>query len=167
MTRYRLTGGTVGPLGAQWERRDDDRVIAQRVLDVLADRRMLWRDFSLEIEERCARSATQARQDLARHMENPEISDDLATRVRALQALFRAFMDDLDRSGIDESVDRHRGYGTDPLSMALGRLRALIGVKIGELAALYDLQVSDDLATIVPDEDGWFFERFRPSGTSQ
>ena len=44
--------------------------------------------------------------------------------------------------------------------MALGRLRALVGVQVGELAALYDLDVDDDLATIVPDQNGWFFEAF-------
>jgi len=52
------------------------------------------------------------------------------------------------------------GFGTDPLSVALGRLRALVGVQVGMMACDYDLQVHDDLATIVPDQKGWFFERF-------
>lgn len=54
---------------------------------------------------------------------------------------------------------RHWSHGTDPLSMALGKLRALTGVLVGDLAAKYDLEVSDDLATIVPAQAGWFFER--------
>jgi hypothetical protein len=57
MARYRITGGS-GPFGgAQWERKDDDREIARRVLNLLADRGMLWRDCTLEIEEHCVRSA--------------------------------------------------------------------------------------------------------------
>lgn len=43
--------------------------------------------------------------------------------------------------------------------MALGRLRGLVGVQVGELAAEYDLDITEDLATIVPDQAGWFFER--------
>lgn len=30
------------------------------------------------------------------------------------------------------------------------------------MAAKYELEVSDELATIVPDQAGWFFERFEP-----
>lgn len=47
--------------------------------------------------------------------------------------------------------------------MALGRLRALVGVQVGELAAFYELDVDDDFATIVPDQHGWFFEAFTGS----
>ena len=34
MVKYRLTGINVGPLGAQWEKRDDDREISRRVLNL-------------------------------------------------------------------------------------------------------------------------------------
>lgn len=52
MSRFRVTGGSVGPFGgAQREWKDDNREIARRVLNLLADRRMLWKDFSIEIEE--------------------------------------------------------------------------------------------------------------------
>lgn len=54
--------------------------------------------------------------------------------------------------------------GTDPLSVALGRLRGLIGVQIGQLAAEYGVELSDDLASIVPSQQGWFFERFGEEG---
>lgn len=43
--------------------------------------------------------------------------------------------------------------------MALGCLRGLVGVQVGELAADYDLDVSDELVAIVLDQEGWFFER--------
>lgn len=160
VTRYRVTGGSVGPFGgAQWERKDDDREIARRVLNLLADRRMLWKDFSMEIEEHCVHSADHVRKQLGVHLDNPEIGRDMIQRVRLLQRLFREFMDQVGPSG--DAWDRHyRPMGTDPLSMALGRLRALVGVQVGEIAAAYDLDVSEELAVIVPDQDGWFFERF-------
>lgn len=160
MTRYRITGGSIGPFGgAQWERKDDDREIARRVLNMLADRRMLWKDFSLEIEEHCVRSANLVRDRLGSHADNPEVGPALMQRVQLLQRLFRDFVDETGQAG--EERDRPwRSMGTDPLSVALGRLRGLVGVQIGELAAEYELDVSDELATIVPDQAGWFFERF-------
>ena len=163
MTRYRWTGISTSTLGLQWERKDDDREIARRVLNLLGDRRMLWKDFSLEIEEHCVTSANNVRQQLGEHLNNPEISTHLAERLQLLQRLFRDFVDDIGPSGGD--WDRPwRPIGTDPLSMALGRLRGLVGIQIGELVADYNLDVSEELATIVPDQAGWFFERFdRPT----
>lgn len=163
MARYRLTGGSSPFGGAQWERKDDDREIARRVLNLLADRRMLWKDFSMEIEEHCVSSADHVRKQLAVHLDNPEIGAELARRVQLLQRLFRDFMGEVGPAGGD--WDRNwRPMGTDPLSMALGRLRGLVGVQVGDLAAQYDLDVSDELAAIVPDQAGWFFERFEGAG---
>lgn len=164
MAKYRITGGS-GPWGgAQWERKDDDREIARRVLNLLGDKRMLWKDFSLEIEEHCVSSADNARKELGKHLDNPEIGQEMVRRIRLLQRLFRDFMDEVRPHGSD--WNRHYGrMGTDPLSMALGRLRGLVGVQVGEMAAEYGLDVSEELASIVPDQTGWFFERFEGPAT--
>jgi hypothetical protein len=164
MAKYRITGGS-GPWGgAQWERKDDDREIARRVMNLLGDKRMLWKDFSLEIEEHCVSSADHARKELGKHLDNPEIGQEMIRHVQLLQRLFRDFMDEVGPGRGD--WDRYyRSMGTDPLSMALGRLRGLVGVQVGEMAAEYGLDVSEELASIVPDQAGWFFERFDGSAT--
>ena len=158
--RYRLTGVAGPGVGVQWERHDDDKEIARRVLNLLADRRMLWKDFSAEIEEHCVASANTVRTTLGTHLDHPDIGPDLARRLSLLRRLFRDFVDEVGPTDQD-GFGRHRwGMGTDPLSVALGRLRGLVGVQVGELAATYDLDVSEELATIVPDQTGWFFEPF-------
>ena len=162
MVKFRLTGASLGSVGAQWEQKDDDREIARRVLNLLADRRLLWKDFTVEVEEHCVASAIQIRRELGRHLDNPEISVPLAARVRLLQTLFRSFIDELGPYGGDQPHHRWSSVGTDPLSMALGRLRALVGVQIGALASEFELEVGEDLALIIPDEAGWFFQRFPP-----
>jgi hypothetical protein len=159
LARYRMTGGTVGPLGVQWEHKDDDREIARRVLNLFADRRMLWKDFSIEIEEHCVQSANRVRDELGAQLNNPEIGPVLEAELQLLQRLFRDFVDEVGPTGNGWHGERHP-MGTDRLSVALGRLRGLVGVHVGLLAAEYDLDVSDELATIVPDQHGWFFERF-------
>jgi hypothetical protein len=154
--------GVSAPIGGlQWERKDDDREIARRVLNLLADRRMLWKDFTVEIEEHCVASANRVREQVGMHLDNPEIGANLDRRLQLLQRLFRDFVDTTGPAG--EEWARHRTPGTDPLSMALGRLRGLVGIQVGELAADYDLDVAEELATIVPDQSGWFFERFDSS----
>ena len=66
--------GVSGPVGGvQWERRDDDAEIARRVLNLLGDRRMLWKDFSAEIEEHCVASANTVRAALGTHLDHPDI----------------------------------------------------------------------------------------------
>lgn len=130
MTRYRLTGGSVPFAGAQWERKDDDREIARRVLNLLADRRMLWKDFSLEIEEHCVTSANRAPDQTGVHLDNPEIGVNLARRLQLLQRLFRDFVDETDserRLGeVDEVVLSlyARGLTTGEISVhSVGCLR--------------------------------------------
>lgn len=61
---------------------DDDDEIARRVLNLLADRRMLWKDFSLEIEEHCIQSANLARDRIGQYLDNPEIDPGLVERLR-------------------------------------------------------------------------------------
>jgi len=156
--RYRLTGLAGLGGGVQWERRDDDREIARRVLNLLGDRRMLWKDFSREIEEHCVASANQVREGLGTLLDHPDIGADLARRLQLLRRLFRDFVDEVGPASDDRFEGRRWGMGTDPLSVALGRLRGLVGVQVGELAATYDLEVIDELATIVPSQAGWFFE---------
>lgn len=158
MVRYRLTGITAGSVGAQWEKRDDDREIARRILNLLSDRRLLWKDFSLEIEEHCVQSANRIREELGKHLDHPDIGPELAEQVRAMQRTLRDFVDQVGPAGDDWNRD-WRPIGTDPLSVALGRLRAVVGGQVGYLAARYDLEVSEELATVVPDEAGWFFTR--------
>lgn len=147
----------LGPISLGWHPRESERDLARQVTNLLEDRRMLWRDFSVEIEEHCIRSAEQARTHLGALRSHPDVGPYLDARIAALQGLFRSFMDEVG-PGYGDGWDRPRiGIGTDPLSVALGRLRALVGVQVADLIFKYDLTVSDDLATIVPDEAEWFF----------
>ena len=95
------------------------------------------------------------------HLNNPDIGEGLASDIQVLQGLFRDFVTEVGpvRDGFGRMVP---SYGIDPLSQALGKLRALVGVRLGELAARYELEISADLASIVPDSQGWFFETFDP-----
>lgn len=160
MGKFRFTGLSTPLGGVDWEYKDDDREIARRTLNLLEDRRMLWKDFSMEIEEQCVASADRMRSELGTLINTPGIGDTLESRLKLMRQIFRDFMSEVG-SPDDRWRHPHHPMGTDPLSMALGRLRALMGVQVGLLAAEYDLDVSDELASIVPDQSGWFFEKFK------
>lgn len=151
--RFRLTGlGT--PFGSlQWEKKDDDREIARRVISLLEDRRLLYRDFFWEVPHECIESARQTRESLTALIASPDISPGLSLEVKLLRAYFRTFMDTRDDHG------RRYHMGSEPISLALGELRAKVGQVVGDLAARFDLEVEDELGSIVPVERGGFFDR--------
>ena len=110
VTRYRLTGGSVRSPAPSVERKDDDGEIARRVLNLLGDCRVLWRDFTLEIEEHWVKSANRVRDPIGVHLENPEIGVDLARRLQLLQRLFRDLVDEAGPEG--EEWARYRTPGS-------------------------------------------------------
>ena len=158
MERFRPTGVFLPFGGPQSEHKNDDRETAQRVLGHLGDQPMLWMDVPAQTGEHCVTSAIKVRWQLAAHLDHPDIGQGLASRLRQLGRLFGDFVD---KAGPDDESGRmpRDPHGTDPLSVALGWLRALVGIHVGEMAAEYALDVSDDLATTVPDLDWWYFER--------
>ncbi|WP_203566851.1 DUF6650 family protein [Aestuariimicrobium ganziense] len=149
--RYRWTGlGT--PFGSlQWERKDDDEVIARRVISLLEDRRLLFVDFYWETPSDCIVSAGAVRDKLSEMITNPDISTGLAQQLKLLRSYFRTFMETRDDHG------RRYHMGHEPFSVALGELRAKVGQLVGDLAARFELDVEPDLASIVPTEEGGFF----------
>lgn len=163
MARYRLTGaGLALPGGAgasaQWERKDDDREIARRVINILNDRRLLWIDMRYEVPDECIRSASQTRDRLTEQMNNPDIGRGLETLLRAMQAAFQDFMTQGRR--YEREWGRWSHLGPDEFSVALGELRRAVGEIVGIIAAGFELDVPAELASIVPDSSAWFFERF-------
>lgn len=153
--RYRLTGvGT--PFGSlSFEKKDDDREIARRVISLLEDRRVLYEDMAWEVPSECIHSAERTREELTALIANANISDGLSQQVKLLRSYFRTFM--------SHRHAHHRpggyGYGADPFSVALGELRAKVGQVVGDLAARFDLEVEPELATIVPVDEEGFFEQ--------
>lgn len=149
--RYQWTGlGT--PFGSlQWEKKDDDKEIARRVISLLEDRRLLYVDFDWEVASECIRSAEQVRRELTTFIASPDISPGMAQQLKLMRSYFRTFMDTRDDHG------RHYHMGREPFSVALGELRAKVGQLVGDMAARFDLDVEPDLASIIPVDDGGFF----------
>jgi hypothetical protein len=92
-------------------------------------------------------------------MNHPDFGSGLEQQLKVMQRAFRDFMTSTRRHHDEWPAWSH--VGPDGFSVAVGQLRAMVGLTVGTLAvAQYDLDVPDELAAIVPDEVAWFFERF-------
>ena len=100
------------------------------------------------------------------------ISDELAAILNAMRASCRKFLNVVGPA--PPSPQPFGGPAGWAFNQALGELRGVFGVHVGQLAVRYDLELPDELEAMLPaspDDDseppgerrGWF-ERFRGRG---
>lgn len=141
--------------GLQWDIVSSGRDVVVNLIDELEDRRLLWEDTTREHQDRCAASASYMREYIGTLLRSPGLSRELKAELKMMRGHFRAFMSDLTDAGLD------RPGLVDPVALGrvVGWLRKPVGDQVGLLAAQYDIQISNELATIVPNQNDWFFQR--------
>lgn len=148
---YQPTGVGAFGFSLNWEKVPGDEQVARRVVTFLEDRRLLFGQRHSEDQLHCVNSAIEIRRFLTDELAEAKDGRSLAQSLRAIRAAMRAFVD---AGGPDA---RYFGYHdpiqTDRYSLALGELRALVGLHLAVIAGQYGLEVEDDLAQILPPED--------------
>ena len=147
--RYRLTGVSLPWFGAQWERIPGDREVAEQIITFLENRRVLFGERHVEDHDYCLSSVNDIRHFLTAQI-NAARSEDLRASLRAMRAAGRKFVD---AAGPDARNFEPGWPSSNAFSLALGDLRTLMGVQIARIATQYDLDIEDDLATILPPHD--------------
>jgi hypothetical protein len=151
----RLTGLNLGPVGVSWKPRESEIAKAKRVVAYLEDRRVLFNPSSLEDPQHCVRSVVEIRQFLTRELGDVTDGSPMKACLRAMRAASRKFLDQIQESSAD--VFRFGWHHGHPASWefpaSLGELRGVFGVHLAQLAALYHLDVEDNLAAIFPVAD--------------
>jgi len=147
---YRPTGAGAFGFSLNWEKVAGDEEVARRVVTFLEDRRLLFGERHFEDELDCVRSAIEIRRFLTAELANARPGRSLAESLRAMRSAMRAFVD---AAGPDAHYFRDRNWmHTDRFSLALGELRALVGLQLAVIAGQYGIEVEDDLARILPPE---------------
>lgn len=153
----RITGFSTPLIGVSWEPGDADATTARRVMEFLADRRVLWRSIDLEVPSYSIESVLEIRRYLTRELQSHGQEDELATLLRQLRAACRRFLEAVDpvmgRSGW------HSWFDMLPLDRweigdAFGGLRATFGQGIAVLSSRWGLDVPDELEAILPPAPG-------------
>jgi len=150
-----ISGGVASVSGGiQWDIVPSDRDVVIQLIDELDDRRLLWEDSIREQSTYCAASASYMRTLIGTIIKTPGLGRELKAELKMMQGHFRQFMTNLASAGLD----RPGVVDSNELERVLSWLRIPVGEQIGLLAAQYGVDVSPELATIVPDKSAWFFD---------
>ncbi len=139
-------GGVNATLGKSRHRHDAD--VAKKVLIELADHRVLYAPYHMEIEYQCIDSVQRMRQRLTDRMGELDQDSPLMPQLRQIRRSCRLFLDETAGPGA-------HGFGIAPwesgdFMAALGALRASVGLCLAVIAERYGLDVEAELAPILP-----------------
>ena len=150
----RIKGFSTPLGGVDWDLPLPQRAVAEKVVVYLEDRRVLTMPravmHAVEEPDHCVASVLQIRETLTQILMEPDTGDDLADNLKAMRAACRRF---LDAAGPNHSGHVHGRFASATFGAALGELRAVFGIQLGIIAARYKLELSEELADILPASD--------------
>ncbi|MFH8794144.1 DUF6650 family protein [Streptomyces sp. NPDC017941] len=150
----RIKGFSTPLGGVDWELPPSQRAVAKKVVVYLEDRRVLTMSravmYAVEEPDHCVASVLQIRETLTQILMDPDTGDDLAANLKAMRAACRRF---LDAVGPNHSGPLQGRWQNATFGAALGELRAVFGIQLGVIAARHKLELSQELAAILPASD--------------
>jgi hypothetical protein len=151
--KYRVTGVDLPFIGGglSWEKTQTDADLARQIVECFEDRRVLFGLRIFEDVQYSLQSANECRQYLTQLLQDPTLGEELRSLVKAVRASFRRFVDEAGPGGVFLSGESTRGL--DLFSVALGELRATVGLHLATIAYQYEIEVEEELATIFPSMD--------------
>jgi hypothetical protein len=137
--------------GLSWDLSRVPRTIAEEVVAVLEDRRVLYNPYHWEVAEFAARSVDDIRKTLTDAIGRLDRTDPLCIELQQMRAACRRFLDEV--QGIDvRHLDLNpRWFDSDALTflLALGDLRGRIGEHLTVIVDKYKLALSPELELIL------------------
>lgn len=148
----RLTGISCPVFGVSWNPVDTERSIARRIIIFLEPRRVLYSAYDYESVCPCITSVTDIKNYLTSELQNIDEQSELNAYVRSMRNACNKFLSKC------PDKKEFRCYACQPgnidnwiFTSAIGELRGVFGVMIGQIAKVYGLDVEDDLAQIIPE----------------
>jgi len=147
----RFTGFSIPVFGVSWNPPKPEVELAQRLINYLEDRRVLFNPYEMEVPEHCVHSVLEIRGFLTDLLGELPKKDGISEHLRAMRAACRRFLDQT------RPLQKHGPLGPNgwPLGLglfgqALGEFRASIGFHAGVVALAHGLDVGKDLEAILP-----------------
>ena len=144
----RLTGISTPIGGVNWTPPADERDKAKRLLNFIEDRRALYHPFDKDIRYYIEDSIFEIRKRLTNDLKEINKSSILGESLIAMRAACRKFLDDTQKAK-NRSKDYHISLS---LLNSLAEFRTLCGIHVARLACAYDLELDDELSSILPPE---------------
>lgn len=147
----RLGGMSAFGFGISFKPQESDRTIVRELLTFLEDRRALYVGSVWEQPDHVVQSVQQMRAELTSALKRLGEKSPAADACRLMRGACRDFVSQADQKGL-------RGYGStfardwqgENFLIALGTLRATFGQQIALLAHLYEVDLEEHLAAILP-----------------
>lgn len=148
----RLTGISCPIFGLSWNPVDTERSIARRIIVFLEPRRVLYSAYEYETVWSCITSVTEIKNYLTSELQQIDENSELNSYVRAMRNACNKFLSKCP----DREDFRYYAYQSGNIdnlifTSAVGELRGVFGIMIGQIAKSYGLDVEDDLAQIIPE----------------
>ncbi len=148
----RLTGISCPLFGLSWNPPESQKNIARKIIIYLEARRVLYSAYEYECVYPCVQSVIEIRNYLTTELSNIDKKSDLNRYIRGMRNACNKF---LNACPDDESFRRYACQNGNIhnwiFTSAIGEMRGIFGVMIGQIAASYGLDVEDNLAQIIPD----------------
>jgi len=147
----RLTGFSTPIFGVSWDPPKLDVDVARRLLTILEDRRVLFAPHELEVPRHAVESVLQIREHLTAALTEVDHSSQLGQSLAAMRGACRQFLDQVRSMRADGSSFMSLPlFDQWLLGSALGELRAVFGIHIGQIAMSYGIDVEPQLAELLP-----------------
>jgi len=147
----RLGGVSAFGFGVSLKLPEADRTIVRELLTFLEDRRALFVAAIWEQPNHVVQSVQQMRTELTKALQRLGEKSPAAEACRSMRGACRDFLTKVGTSELRE-MDRRfvEGWQGETFLIALGALRATFGQQIALLAHLYDVDLEEHLASILP-----------------
>lgn len=148
----RLTGISCPIFGVSWNPAETERAISRRIIIYLEARRVLYAEFGDEAVCQCIDSVIEIKKYLTYELPNIDENSELNSYVRAMRTATNKFLSRFPKERDQRCAMCSKGSIENWIFIsAVGELRGVFGVMIGQIAKAYGIDVEDDLAMIIPD----------------
>lgn len=142
-----ITGVSCPYFGVSWTPPKFESTTAGEILVFLEDKRVLYRDFDVEMPQQSIYSVNEIRNYLTEHLQKLDAASELGKSVKDLRLACRKFVNTVEDDRLNNS---NQVIQTAVFNRALQDLRKTFGKNIAKMSLSYGLDVEDDLATIMP-----------------
>lgn len=148
----RLTGISCPVFGISWKPVDTERSIAKEIIIFLEARRVLYSKYEYESVYPCITSVTEIKNYLTLKLQQINEKSLLIPYMRAMRNACNNFLSKCpDSQEFHHYACRSGNSYNWIFTSALGELRGIFGIMIGQIAKGYGLDVEDNLAQIIPE----------------
>lgn len=149
---HRLTGISCPFFGVSWTPPESQRKIARKIINHLEARRVLYSAYEYETVGPVVNSVAEIKNFLTAELENTNENSELEKYIRAMRNACNKFLNSCRDDDKFRRNAHYRGCLDNWIfTSAIGEMRGVFGVMIGQISLAYGINVEDELAKIIPD----------------